>query len=146
MTDLTTDGFNITRTQNHRVELSTSGLLPNTKHTVTVNGVDHGFATKQFGKDFGAEMISDADGNLSCSLLFEIGFDRVANFELPGTPTLRGQTDQLAGTAARRSSAMMQSTLDILFVSIDGSSTSMVSIPTPLLMTAGPVQNIFPIE
>ena len=145
MANLTDPALNIIRTQNHYYEFAISGLLPNTKHSVTLDGVDHAFATKQKGKDFGADLISDANGQLRVGVLVELRFPRDQNFELPRRTTLQFQNEQLA-TESRQAVNITKNYRIFEFTSANGLSKAQFIMPLSTLLTAGPVSVLYPIE
>lgn len=147
MTDLTTRGLNVTRTQNHFYQCRATGLRPNTKHNVFIEGEDVGFRARQFGKVFGDDLISDENGQLLFGLLHEIEFARNRNFELPQSQTLSFQDGQVNNTAgSRQASQTVKNNLIIELVSPDGQSQSQIVLKMNIILTAGPVNQLFPIE
>jgi len=148
MVDLTTKGLNVTRTQNHYYRFAVAGLRPNTKHNITIDGVDYAFATKQFGKDFGADLLSDENGELKLGVLYELRYGRDANFELPQRQTLSFQDDVLnsGSTGDRKVSKTIVKKRIIELISPDGLSYAQYVFSTNILMTAGPIRVLYPIE
>jgi hypothetical protein len=144
MEDLTTNAINTPRSQNHYYEFAIFGLRPKTVHTVTFAGKDWTFATKQKGKDFGAAMISNADGELKVGMLVQFPFPRDMNFELPRTNTLQFQNEQLAGSS-RRAVNTVNNIREIKFESADGKSNGLLMLDVNTLLTAGPVSTLYPI-
>jgi len=143
-TDLTTQALNTGRTQNHFYELRCFGLRPSTVHTITFMGVDHGFATRQFGKDFGASLISDSDGELKLGMLVQLPYSRDLNFELPQTQTLQYQSEQL--NANRKAVNTADNYREVKITSADGRSVAVMVINIKSLLTAGTVRTLYAIE
>lgn len=146
MSDLTTEGFNITRTQNHTYKFEITGLRPNTKHTITIDDEDYGFATRQFGKAPGADLISDADGNLSLLVLYEIEFNRTQNFELNQTQSLATEGNALNQQQNRKAVNTVINYKVIEVKSFDGLSQTQFIMKQNLILTAGPVRTLYPVE
>jgi len=145
MTSLSNNALNIVRTQNHFYEFNVAGLTPNTKHTIMIDEVDHSWATKQFGKDFGADMISDNDGKMKIGILFELPFPRDQNFELPRTNTLQFQNEQLS--SGTRQDLNIVSNIRVLELkTADGSVKAQFMLNLPTILSAGTVSTLFPIE
>lgn len=142
MSDLTTQATNINRTQNHRYRFRFSGLMPNTKHTLYVDGVDYGYATRQIGKDFGADLVSDVDGILDVFVLYEIPFNRNQNFELPQTPTLSFQ-EEIVNRQSSQNARRVENF--VLFEVKNAAETSYAqySMKMPLLLTPGAAETLF---
>lgn len=147
MTDLTSRGLNVTRTQNHFYQFAASGLRPNTKHNVFIEDEDVGFRTRQFGKEFGADLISNENGELFFGILHEIEFARNRNFELPQGQTLSFQDSQVNNTAgSRQASQTVKNNLIVELISPDGQSQTQIVMNLNIILTAGPVNQLFPIE
>ena len=145
MTDLTTRGLNVSRVQAHFYQFAANGLRPLTKHNIFIEGEDRGFATRQFGKAFGDDLISDENGVIQFGLLHEIAFNREQLFELPQGQTLSFQDRQIAQTT-RQSSATVVNNLIIELISPDEQSQAQFVVRLNLLLTPGPVNQLFPIE
>jgi hypothetical protein len=145
MADLNATALNVTRTQNHAYRVTFSGLLPNTTYSITANDVDHGYATRTIGKGFGESLTSNANGELQCEILWEIPFNRDRNFELPQTATVAFQTGRLAQTDRREQN---QTRTSVVFevTTANGLSKAQYILPMNIILTAGPVQVLFPIE
>ncbi len=145
MSNLTNQSLNVVRTQNHFYEYNITGLDPNTVHQITIDDVDHGFATKQNGKDFGEALISNADGELSIGVLFELRFPRDQNFELPRVNTLQFQNEQLA--SENRKTVNTVNNFRVLEVaSFNGSSRAQLVLRINSLLNSGPVRTLYPID
>ena len=76
----TSDSFGFTnfdtfRTKNYDLPASFTGLKANTTYQIFLNGNDHGWATRQIGKNLGEPLISDQYGRLKIRYLFEITYD-----------------------------------------------------------------------
>ena len=145
MTDLNTQALNINRTQNKRYRLRFAGLLPRTKHSITIDGVDYGYATRQIGSDFGDDLVSDQDGILDVIILYEIPFNRTQNFELPQTPTLAFQE----GIVNRQSSQDLANVSNYILIEVKSAnenSYAQYSMRLNMLLTAGPLETLYPIE
>jgi hypothetical protein len=56
------------------VRMTMAGLLPNTTYSITIEGGDYGFATRQFGKRLGQPLVSDKLGQLEIFLYAEVPF------------------------------------------------------------------------
>jgi len=145
MADLITTALNITRTQNHAYRATFAGLLPSTTYTITANDVDHGYATRTIGKGFGETLVSNENGNMLCEILWEISFNRDRNFELPQNSTVAFQTGRLAQTD-RREQNQTQTSVVFEVTTANGLSKAQYILPMNLILTAGPVQTLFPIE
>lgn len=50
-------------------------LKPNTKHDFFINGIDYNWGARQYGKDLGDPLVSDAYGRLNVLYVFEIVYD-----------------------------------------------------------------------
>ena len=148
MTDLTTNALNVNRTQNHFYELTARGLRPNTKVAINIDGVDHGYATKQRGKDFGADLISDENGILQYGVLYEVAYARDMNFELPQGQTLSFQdsVNNSGDTGSRQSNRIIVNNKIIELISPDGQSYSQFIRALNIILTAGSVRTLYPIE
>jgi hypothetical protein len=146
MPDLNEQDFNIVRTQNHFYEMSVTGLLPNTKHNIYFDGEDIQFRTKQFGKDFGDDLISNANGILHIGILMQLPFPRDQNFELPEQQTLSFQTNMFGpGTDPRVTQTVVNYRI-IELKSSNGLSYAQFRMKFPLVLTPGPVRTLYPIE
>ena len=145
MADLTTAALNINRVQTHRYIFRFSGLMPNTKHTMYVDDVDHTALTRQNGKDFGDDLISDGNGELQVHVLYEIPYNRELNFELPQTTTLSFQEDIFG----RQSSANARRVENYVVFSVKNAAETSYAqhvMSMPMILTAGPVETLYPIE
>ena len=143
--NLTDQALNVGRSQMRFNRYQCNGLLPNTTYTITVDGIDYSNVTRQRGKDFGAALVSDANGNLQFGVLMEIPFARNQNFELPRTNTLEFQQAQVA-SESRRSSQLTTNIIVIELTNANGTSKAQFLLNRTLLLTQGPVQTLFPIE
>lgn len=143
--NLTNQSLNVNRVQSRWYQFEVTGLMPNTIYTITVDGADWAEGTRQRGKDFGAALVSDENGDMLVEVLMEIPFGRDRNFELPRTNTLQFQNEQVDSTN-RRSSQVVINTIVIEFSNVNNSSKAQFLINRRLLLTAGPVQTLFPIE
>ncbi len=143
--DLETQGLNVTRVQTRWNQLAFTGLFPNTTYTITVDGEDYTNATRQFGKDFGAPLVSNENGLLVLGVLMEIPFARTQNFELPRTNALQFQNEQVS-SENRRTSQTVTNVITIQLTNGNGSSQAQFLLNRTLLLTAGPVTTLFPIE
>jgi hypothetical protein len=59
------------RTRTKFLRLTAKGLRASTKYTITLDGIDYAWATKQDGKNLGEDLISDAEGELFFGILIE---------------------------------------------------------------------------
>ena len=145
MADLNATALNVTRTQNHAYRVTFSGLLPSTTYTIRANDADHGYATRTIGKGFGEALVSNENGVLQCEILWEISFNRDRNFELPQNSTVAFQTGRLAQTDRREQN---QTRTSIVFevTTANGLSKAQYILPMNIILTAGPVQTLFPLE
>lgn len=121
------------------------GLLPNTTYTITVDGEDYSNLTRQFGKDFGAALVSDENGSLVVGILSEIPLARDRNFELPRTNTLQFQNEQVSSTS-RRTTQTVTNIIVVELTNSNGSSKAQFLINRTLLLRTGPLATLFPIE
>ena len=146
MADLTTEGYNVVRTQNHFYEMVARGLLPNTKHNIYFDGEDIGAITKQYGKDFGEDLVSTSNGILVFGMLAQYEFPRDQNFELPEQQTISFQTNMFGpGTAPRETRVVV----NYRFIEIKNAaetSYAQFRMPLNLVLTPGPVRTLYPIE
>lgn len=94
MVDLTTTTTSVIQKETRDLVVSFSGLLPSTKHSLYVNGEDRTAVSRQYGKDFGDDLISDANGELFVLVLTETPFTRGANFELPQENAVAFETNR----------------------------------------------------
>ena len=145
MADLTSTALNIVRTQNHYYELDFFGLVPNTIHTITFQGRDWGYATKQLGKDFGDNLVSNDNGEIRTGILMELLFPRDQNFELPKRTTLQYQNEQLS-SGSKKAVNIIDNYRVFELTSINGSSKAQYIMHFPFLLTAGPVSTLYPID
>lgn len=145
MADLNTQGFNINRVQAHRYRFSFSGLLPNTKHSMFVDGENYNALTRQAGKDFGADLISDENGVLRVQVLYEIPFNRERNFELPQTTTLAFQ-EEVVNRQSSRDFRRVNNYVVFEVKSANENSYAQYVMTMPILLTAGGLPTLFPIE
>lgn len=146
MTNLTDQSLNVTRTQNHFYQMRAAGLRPTTKHAITIDGVDYAFATRQFGKAFGDDLISNDNGEIVFGILYEIPFARDQNFELPQRQTLQFEADRVQTQNTRRNLNVVNNFKIIELISADGQSYTQLQLRLPLLIQGGPVAAVFPIE
>lgn len=146
MTDLTTEGLNITRTQNHTYRFEVTGLRPNTKHTITIDDEEYAFATRQFGKAPGADLISNADGELQLFILYEIEFNRTQNFELNQTQSLATEGNAFNQQQNRKAVNTVTNYKVVEVKSFDGLSQAQFIMRQNLILTAGPVRTLYPVE
>ena len=146
MTDLTTQDLNITRTQNHFYELGARGLTPSTKHNIYLDDEDIGFRTKQFGKDFGDDLITDENGTIFFGVLLQLPFPRDQNFELPEQQTVSFQTNMFGPGADPRIAKTVINYRIVELRSTSGLSYAQFRIQFPLVLTPGPVKTLYPIE
>ena len=142
MSDLNTQAQTVTRSQNRLFKVSFSGLAPNTIHYPYLDGVDHTFATKQFGKDYGEELITDENGDLDMYFMREIVWNRTQNFELPENPSVNYQNNQLGS----QSFASVKNIFVFEVRSITDESHAQMQFETNILLTAGAGTSLFPIE
>lgn len=77
--DISYDTF---QTRNHTWNMKFWGLKPNTKHDLYVDGVEYNWAAKQFGKDLGADLVSDSDGKLLFNLFYEFPFEGTYSLDM----------------------------------------------------------------
>jgi len=80
-----------------------------------------------------------------CEILWEISFNRDRNFELPQNSTVAFQTGRLAQTD-RREQNQTQTSVVFEVTTANGLSKAQYILPMNLILTAGPVQTLFPIE
>jgi len=145
MADLTTQDINIVRTQNHAYSFHVNGLKPNTKHKMYVDGVDNTWATKQHGKDFGDDLISNGDGALSVQLLAQWAYPRNQNFELPEQQSVAFQTNNVGQGSTQASTKRVNNYVIIEIKSDDSLSYAQFQLKLNLILTAGPVKDVYPI-
>jgi hypothetical protein len=145
MADLTTPALNVTRVQTHAYKFTFTGLLPNTKHTVFYDGVDHTFATRTWGGDYGGELISDENGMLLVEMLIEIEFNRDQNFELPQGQSLSSQ-ERTVNTQQRRLAKVVVQKRIIEAKSANDLSYGQIIVDQNLVLTPGTVRTLYPIE
>lgn len=145
MANLTDLALNVNRVQTHWYEATANGLLPNTIHTITLDGVAWDDTSRQRGKDFGAPMISDANGCLFFGFLVEVPFARNQNFELPRTTTLQFQNEQNASQNRQATQTVLNYRV-VDLTNVNGTSQAQLIIPKRILLSQGPVRTQFPIE
>jgi len=133
-TDLTTKALNVIRTQTHMVLFRVAGLRPNTKHLAYLDGQEYGFATKQFGKDLGEDLISDSSGAITVYVLYEVEFNRTQNFEFAVSQSLSFQNNQINQQASRQEAAKVNNFRIFEFKSPDGNSYAQYRMELPLLL------------
>ena len=143
--NLNDQALNTTRTQTRWYSLQFSGLLPSTTYTITVDGEDYTNLTRQFGKDFGASLVTDADGSIRLGVLMEIPFGRNQNLELPRTNTVEFEQEQVYSTT-RRTTKTVTNIIVIELTNSNGTSKAQYMLNRTLLLTIGPLQTLFPIE
>jgi len=143
--NLTDQALNVARVQATNYRARATGLLPNTIYTISVEGEDWSEGTRQSGKDFGANLISDSNGDLAFEFLYEVPFARNQNFELPSTTTLQFQNEQVS-SQNRRSAQLVNNVISVDLTDPTEQSKAQILINKTLLLTAGPVQTQFPIE
>lgn len=84
-------------TNNKLLELNCWGMKPNTKYEIYVNDVEFGWATKQWGKNLGDDLISDEKGQITVYVLSEIPFEASYAYDHDrpdnSSPTRNKQTD-----------------------------------------------------
>lgn len=144
MSDLTTTDKSTKRVQTQVFYFGASGLRPNTKHTFYIDGVNHNFAARQYGKDFGDDLISDSSGELHIEYLMEFSYNRDQNFELPEQQTLSYQTGQLQ--ASQQSNKVARNYVLIEVKSVDGLSYAQHMKKINRILTAGNVRTLYSIE
>lgn len=142
MSDLTTQAQSVSRVQTRLFYVEFAGLAPNTTHTPYLDGVDHSFATRQTGKEFGEALITDSNGDLGLYFMREISWARIQNFELPQNQSINYQNDLINSTGF--------TTVRNIFVlevkSANEDSYAQRSFSTNILLTAGAAASLFPIE
>lgn len=69
---LSSDTF---KTQCKGITIDFGGLKPLTRHDCLVDGLNYNWATKQFGKNIGDDLISDVKGKINITILFEIPYE-----------------------------------------------------------------------
>lgn len=143
MKNLTTEGFNITRTQNHTYDFRVTGLRPNTKHTINIDGEDFAYATRQFGKAPGADLITDDDGAIRLFVLYEIMFHRMQDFEIEDQPTLSKQTNIFNQQQSQRNTKVVNNYKIVELISFDGQSYSQFVLKLNLLLTPTAIKTLF---
>ena len=143
--NLTDQALHVNRIQTRNYKAIATGLFPNTIYTITIDGVDWSEGTKQEGKDFGASLVSDAEGSLSFEFLMEIPLLRNANFELPRTNTLQFQNEQVA-SISRRTTSTATNIISVDLTDTTGQSKAQILINRTLLLRTGPRSMMFPIE
>jgi len=72
MTNLTDEALFTTKRRTVALRMIFRGLKPNTIYTMTLNGVDHSFATRKNGGDYGGTLLSSSDGELLLECLVEV--------------------------------------------------------------------------
>lgn len=72
-------------TTNQALEYNIWGMIPNTNYTCYVNDVDYSWATKQWGKNLGESITSDANGKARFFILFEIPFEASYSYDFDNT-------------------------------------------------------------
>lgn len=142
MNNLTTRAQNITRTQNHYYHMRASGLRPNTKHNIFIEGIDRGYSTRQFGKNFGEDLISDENGEIRYGVLYELEYNRDKNFEIPS----KQQTDPNNQQGSKKPSRIFVENKIIELISPDGGSQCQFVLKLNIILTDNPVSAQFPIE
>lgn len=75
---LSSDTF---KTQTKAVELPFIGLKSSTKHDVFVDGINYNWATKQFGKNLGDDLVSDERGRLTIIIYLEIPYEGTVSYD-----------------------------------------------------------------
>lgn len=145
MVDLNTQGFNINRVQAHRYRFRFNGLLPNTKHTLYVDGVNYNAVSRQSGKNFGEDLISDENGYMIVTVLYEIPYNRNSNFELPQTTTLAFQ-EEVVNNQNSKDFRLVENYVVFEVKSASENSYAQYVMPMPILLTAGGVNTLYPID
>lgn len=62
------------QTQAREVKMTAAGLMANTTYTISVEGTDYGFATRQLGKKLGDPLVSNSSGQLTFFIYAEVPF------------------------------------------------------------------------
>lgn len=70
-TELDSSISDLTKNTVSTIETVFFGLKPSTTHTLTLNGVDVSFLTKPWGGDLGDPLVSDSEGQLKLTVLYE---------------------------------------------------------------------------
>jgi len=143
--NLTDQALNVARVQTRNYRARATGLLPNTIYTISIDGEPWAEGARQSGKDFGANLISDSNGDLAFEFLYEVTFARNQNFELPSTTTLQFQNEQVS-SQNRRSAQLVNTVISVDLTDPTEQSKAQILINKTLLLTAGPVNAVFPIE
>src|SRR5260221_14651799 len=81
---LTTPVNNVARTKYFPFEVHAVNLMPFTKYSVSYNGQTVNAFCKQFGKNLGAQLISDGTGKIT--FLFLMGIPHNQTYLVSGSP------------------------------------------------------------
>ncbi len=69
------------RTRAKFVKFFAKGLRPNTKYSISVDGIEYGWAAKQIGKNLGDNLVSNDIGTLDFGLLVETPYNENYAFD-----------------------------------------------------------------
>ena len=139
-TNFNDQAVNVIRSQNHVYNLSVSGLKPGTIHKIYEDGEDITWRVRQYGKDLGAGLQSDSNGDLNFEIYAQVDYPRQFNFELPSTPTLSYETYQLNRGSFQNRYSKNYRIYEIK--SNDGSSYATYRKKLNIITTPGPTQSI----
>lgn len=141
--NLTDVDKSISRTSHRIFLIQANGLRPNTKHKLYLDGVEHTFAARQLGKDFGDDLISDQSGRIDLEYLMQFNFNRDQNFELPEQQTL-SYRDSVLNT--QRSNRVVKNYVLVEIKSADGQSYAQHVRTINRILTQGPVRTLYPVD
>ena len=91
ITSVSNDTF---RTNSHCYKFTYSGLRPNTKHKMYLDGSDYTWACRGFGQNLGEDLLSNNNGQLTVYVLYEIPFSKPAAYEIKEKDSVAFYTDK----------------------------------------------------
>lgn len=117
MSTLATD---TSRTTVKAIKLSFGGLRPNTKHKMYLDGVDYTWACKGFGQNLGEDILSDENGQVNVTVLYEIPYSFPSNYELPTGNPISDIRNSVGAQNSRESRRIYQDYKTWTIRSLDG--------------------------
>ena len=142
MSDLQTQAQTIRASMSRLYHFYFAGLAPSTVHVPYLNGVDHSFATRGYGQEYGEALVSDNNGNLEVYVFYDLAYGRSFNFELPQTQTFNYQNAQINN----KEIVTAQNVLTFELKSFDGSSYAQKMIERRDILNAGAGEDLNPTE